>query len=91
VKEVPAGAASTERTRRAVFEGVLSIVSKPSGARVFLDGHPVGTTPLTLSKAPAGSHVVRLEREGYMPWSSGIQVVAGEQNRVTASLERSAR
>jgi hypothetical protein len=36
----------------------------------------------------SGPHVVRLERDGYLPWSAAIQVVAGEQNRVTASLEQ---
>jgi hypothetical protein len=73
-----------------VFEGPLAIVSRPAGARVFLDGHPVGTSPLAMSKVSAGSHVVRLERDGYLPWSSAIQVVAGEQNRVTASLDQRA-
>lgn len=88
-KSAAGGAAGgAERTRRPVFEGPLSIVSKPAGARVFFDGHPVGTTPITLSKVSAGSHVVRLEREGYTTWSSSVQVVAGEQNRVTASLEQ---
>jgi hypothetical protein len=73
----------------AVFEAPLSIVSRPPGARVFFDGHPVGVTPMTLRKVSAGSHVVRLERDGYQTWSSGIQVVAGQQNRVTASLDQS--
>lgn len=81
-------AAQADRPRRQVFEGSLSIVSRPAGARVLVDGHPVGTTPMTLSKLSAGSHVVRLERDGYLPWSSAIQVVAGERNRVTASLDQ---
>lgn len=88
-----AAAPPAPRTRKPiVFEGPLSIVSRPPGARVFFDGHPVGTTPMSLSKASAGSHVVRLELPGYFPWSGAIQVVAGEQNRVAASLEpRAAR
>jgi hypothetical protein len=71
-----------------VFEGSVSIVSRPPGARVFFDGHPVGTTPMTLSKASAGSHVVRLQSDGYATWSSAIQVASGERTRVTASLDR---
>jgi hypothetical protein len=31
---------------------------------------------------------VRLELAGYSVWSSSVQVTAGTQNRVTASLER---
>lgn len=87
-RETAGAAAGAERTRRQVFEGSLSVISKPTGARVFVDGHPVGTTPMTLPRLSAGSHVVRLERDGYSAWSAAIQVVAGEQNRVTASLEQ---
>jgi hypothetical protein len=36
---------------------------------------------------PIGSHAVRLELSGYTTWSSSVRVVAGEQNRVAASLE----
>ncbi len=79
-----AGPARTGNT----FEGILVIASKPTGASVMLDGHPVGTTPLTLPTMSAGSHVVRLELTGYAVWSSSVQVTAGTQNRVTASLER---
>jgi hypothetical protein len=88
-----AAAAAPARTRKpVVFEGALSVASRPPGARVFLDRRPVGTTPMSLSQVSAGSHVVRLELAGYLPWSGAIQVVAGEQNRVTASLEpRAAR
>lgn len=83
------GGAVTERPQaRARFEGSLVIVSRPPGASVRIDGHPVGTTPMTMSALSAGSHVVRLEREGYRTWSAAIQIVAGRQNRVSASLDR---
>jgi hypothetical protein len=36
----------------------------------------------------AGEHAVRLEHDGYRRWSGSVRVVAAEQNRVTASLER---
>ena len=70
------------------FIGALSVDSRPTGARVFLDGKLIGTTPLAVSTVRAGEHVVRLERDGYRRWSSSVRVVASEQNRVTASLER---
>ena len=66
----------------------LAIESKPSGAAVFLDGTPVGTTPLTFPLVKVGAHTVRITLEGYRPWSSSVQVSATEPNRVTASLER---
>jgi hypothetical protein len=69
------------------FVGELAVDSRPSGARVFLDGKPVGTTPLGVTRVAAGTHVIRIERDGYRRWSSSIRVVSGERNRVTASLE----
>ena len=70
------------------FTGGLMVVSRPPGAAVFMDGKPVGTTPLTLQTVTAGTHAIRLEYEGYRRWTSAIRVVASEQNRITASLEK---
>jgi PEGA domain-containing protein len=70
------------------YAGDLVIESKPSGAKVYLDNKLAGTTPLSLRNVAVGSHVVRLERDGYRRWSSAVRVVAAERNRVTASLER---
>ena len=68
--------------------GALVVDSRPSGARVFVDGKAAGTTPLEVGSVDAGSHALRLELDGYQRWTSAIRVVAGERNRVTASLER---
>ena len=66
---------------------MLTIESRPEGARVFLDGKLIGTTPLAIPGVGAGEHAIRLERDGYQHWSSSVRIVTGEQNRVTASLE----
>jgi hypothetical protein len=70
------------------FTGTLTIISRPPGAAVFLDSRLVGMTPLSLPSVSAGSHAIRLEYDGYRRWTSSIRVVASEENRVTASLER---
>jgi hypothetical protein len=75
-------------TTPSTFTGSLAVLSRPSGARVFVDDRAVGTTPVTLRGIRAGSHVVRLELAGYRRWSTSATVVAGEENRVAASLER---
>jgi hypothetical protein len=82
----PAPPAGTPTTGRAA--GALAVDSRPTGARVFLDGKPIGTTPLMVPTVAAGDHVVRLELDGYRPWTSSVRMVAAESNRVTASLER---
>ena len=68
--------------------GTLTVESKPSGARVFVDSRLVGATPLSLSEMAAGEHTVRFELDGYRRWSSSIRIAAGELRRVAASLER---
>jgi hypothetical protein len=70
------------------FTAALVVESRPPGAVVFLNGERVGTTPLTLDTVATGSQVLRLEMAGYRRWTSSVRVVAGERNRITASLEQ---
>jgi serine/threonine-protein kinase len=60
------------RPRPAVVDVVtpppgLMIASEPAEAAVWLDGRPVGNSPLFLPDLPPGEHTVRVEREGYAP------------------------
>jgi hypothetical protein len=66
----------------------LTVESRPAGASVFVDGTLIGKTPLTLVEVAAGDHAVSLDLDGYRRWSSSVRIVAGERNRITASLER---
>jgi hypothetical protein len=85
---VPAAPAPSTPGTVGRFIGVLVVDSRPSGASVFVDGRLAGTTPVEVSSVDAGSHALRLELDGYRRWTSAVRVVAGERNRVTASLER---
>ncbi|HXE81377.1 MAG TPA: PEGA domain-containing protein [Vicinamibacterales bacterium] len=76
------------RSASGAYTGTMVVESRPRDARVVLDGTPVGRTPLTLPSVRAGSHVVRIELDGYRTWTGAVRVVAGERNRVTASLEQ---
>jgi serine acetyltransferase len=58
------------------------------GARVFINGQPVGVTPVVLKDVPAGSRAVRVEATGYGTWSASLQVTANRQTRVMAKLDR---
>jgi serine/threonine-protein kinase len=84
----PAPAAATAGSAGASLTGALAVDSRPAGARVFVDDKELGTTPMALPSVSAGLHVIRLEHEGYRRWSSSVRIIASEQNRVTASLER---
>jgi hypothetical protein len=69
------------------FVGSVFVETRPAGARVFIDGRDVGTSPVDVPGVRAGSHVVRLELAGHKRWTASVSVVAGERNRVAASLE----
>jgi hypothetical protein len=81
-RDTPAAASGGAR-----FLGGLLVESRPTGARVYVDGRLLGTTPMTVPELRAGSHVVRLELDGHRRWTASVQVVAGERTRVAASLE----
>ncbi len=70
------------------FSGSLFVASNPPGARVFIDGRPFGTAPARIPEVSIGSHVVRLELPDHRIWSTSTRVAAGQETRVTGSLER---
>jgi hypothetical protein len=85
VRQVPVASLRTP-SRNGSFVGSLRIDSTPSGARVFIDRQPAGVTPLTVPDLRAGSHAVRVEADGHMPWSSAIRVIADRQTFVHSPL-----
>jgi hypothetical protein len=70
------------------YAGTIYVDSRPRGATVLIDGKAVGTTPASIPDIPIGSHVVRLELTDHRAWTTSTRVAAGEQARVTGSLER---
>jgi hypothetical protein len=87
--------ARTAGTSRAVgaaeqvvkYVGILAVESEPPGSVVFVDRQLVGNTPLQLRRLRAGSHVVRIERNGYDRWTTAVLVPADKQTRVSAKLQ----
>ncbi len=67
--------------------GGLNVQSRPAGARVFVNDRLAGSTPVVIPRLPAGPATVRIELDGYQPWTTTVSVGAGEQTRVAASLE----
>jgi eukaryotic-like serine/threonine-protein kinase len=71
--------------------GSLLVVSRPTGARVTIDGRDYGTTPVAVPGLPEGRHVIRLELPGYRPWEGMGQVQPGQRSRVEAALVQGPR
>lgn len=66
--------------------GVLMVGSVPSGASAYVDGTLKGTTPLTLSSIPIGSHTVTFRKAGYSDFTTTVTVTAGAIAKVTGTL-----
>lgn len=62
-------------------DATLRVDSDPAGARVYVDGHYVGRTPLEMRVTP-GWHTVRLRLEDYPDREIRIYVEPGEFERV---------
>jgi hypothetical protein len=71
---------------RGKFFGSVSVASQPAGAQVVIDGRPVGVTPFQ-SGMRAGSHVVRVELDGYSRWSASVQVITAQTLSLLANLQ----
>ena len=76
-------------TREPAFVGRLTMVSNPAGAHVFLDGKPLGTAPVAAADLRAGSHVLRMDLDGYERWSAAVQVVTNRTVNITARMQPS--
>jgi hypothetical protein len=82
----PAARGSAARPA-AALTGSVFVDSRPRGARVFVDGKEIGTTPMRIPDVNIGSHVIRLELADHRIWSNSVRVTAGQESRVTGSLE----
>jgi serine/threonine protein kinase len=79
---------ATRESGASTYAGTIYVDSRPRGAKVMIDGKMMGTTPASIPGIPIGSHVVRLELDDHRVWTTSTSVSAGEQTRVTGSLER---
>jgi hypothetical protein len=87
--------ASTELARQLVQElavrigrTVLDVKSTPNGARITLDGVPIGATDTTFNTYP-GPHVVIIEKPGYLSQTVSVEAQEGKTAEVSVTLEES--
>jgi len=67
--------------------GTLQVSSNPSGAKVYLDGRDIGTTPLSNPSIPEGTHNLSIELFGYKPWRGIVEIVPKQTTNIFAKLE----
>ena len=67
--------------------GSIRVESEPSGAKIYVDGSHLGTTPDVIRYMKPGQHKVEVVMDGYKEWSRRLDVKAGEDNSLRAILQ----
>ena len=73
-RPAPRSAAVLASPTPASREGLLLLDSDPPGARVYVDGLPIGQTPVPGVELAFGRHVVRMEADGREPVSAEVDL-----------------
>ena len=72
--------------KRIIGTGIISAVSKPDSASVYLDGHLTTATDATISSLPPKKYNVRIIKEGFIPWEREVEVKEGLVTEIKATL-----
>lgn len=76
--------------RLKVEYGSVRVISKPSGAKIKVDGSLVGETPAQLDRIEVGKCQIRLEKDGYLPYETTVEVNQGAPASVNTQLIKAA-
>ena len=80
--QAPPPAAPAPRPAAAAESGRLFLNATPWGV-VYIDGKEMGNTPQMNLAVSAGSHVLRVVREGFQPFEREIEIAVDEVLRIT--------
>ncbi|MCP3866670.1 MAG: PEGA domain-containing protein [Gammaproteobacteria bacterium] len=68
--------------------GILTVLSVPAGAEVFVDDEPAGPTPLRNLELPSGQYRLRLTADRYRPAELPLEVTGlGRHQQIELQLE----
>jgi hypothetical protein len=71
--------------------GSISLLTKPPGARVVMNGRSVGYTPITIPGVYPGEHYFTMDHDGYKTWSGVLRVKPGELEKKEVFLAEGKR
>jgi tetratricopeptide (TPR) repeat protein len=67
--------------------GTLEIRGAEPGATVVVDGRERGKVPAAAVRVASGTHVIRVFKEGFVPFETRVEVAGGQSVAVTAALK----
>ncbi len=69
--------------------GTIDVTGAEPGAAIVVDGQARGDfPPVTPIRAGAGSHLVRVLKEGYEPFEARVDVAGGQSARIVAKMRK---
>lgn len=68
-------------------KGMLILSSTPTGAMVYIDETPRGTTPVTVTALSAGEHQVKLTGTGHEDYRDSVHLSDGETQTLVVTME----
>jgi len=80
--EPTAAATPAPATAGAAATGKLTVNANPWG-QVFVDDRLIGNTPRANIELPAGTHTLRVSRQGFESVTRSVTIKAGETLRIT--------
>ena len=69
-------------------KGTIAVTSDPPGAEVLVNGVSAGIAPLKVPGLAAGLNYVTLLMPGFLPTTTSVEVVGGEEKKVEQALGR---
>ncbi|MES1189316.1 MAG: PEGA domain-containing protein [Myxococcales bacterium] len=70
----------------ASYVGTLVVQGAEPGSKIVIDGRDRGQTPMPPLRVPAGTHVLRVTHEGFMPFEQQFSVTGARSTSVAANL-----
>ena len=76
------------KPRPQATSGHLDVTSNIRGAELFVNGKKKGQTPMQGIVLKAGTHKIRLNKDGYLAWNGSVKVERGKGQRLVATLKK---
>ncbi len=73
--------------RHPVLPGSVEILSRPGGAKIYLDGMYFGRTPAVIGGIPPGKHKIKLTKKGYFKIGREFFIESGERENIKVNMK----
>lgn len=80
------GYSISTKEKRIVGTGIMTIKSEPDAASIFIDGHLTTATNATISSLSPKTYLIKIVKEGFIPWEKSIEVKEGLVNELKVTL-----